>query len=194
MDVLENALVDDSTIADDILDKRVNKQLSDHSRRHLRSIRHYRLDQGVCSDAIYTLASELLPVIFEDNQVASYEDTIKRNPWLVKLLIDAYNKQTYGNIQRVGLLRQLDRLSPALNLPADFSCLARAGPDRRKMASVRQEDCTTSQEGKEGECPERHPRQTFLTITLHVQRLSNLGTINSLETSQRRCMTFYATM
>ena len=136
MDIPENAQVDDSTIADDILDEDVNKQLSNQTqtnRRYLASAPFlYRVNHENCSNAIYALASVLLPAIFKDNQVASYEDTIKRNPWLVKLLIDAYNKQMYGNIRRVGLLQQLDHLSPALNLPADFSCLAHAGPDRKK--------------------------------------------------------------
>ena len=114
MDVPENALVEDSTIADDILDKRVNKQLSNQkegSRHHFKSMRHYRLDHGICSDVVYTLASALLPAIFEDNQaslvadslVANYLDTIKHNPWLVKMLIDAYTKGMYGNIRRIGL-------------------------------------------------------------------------------------------
>jgi hypothetical protein len=118
MDVPQDALVEDDTIADDILDKDVNIELTnqtENNRRLLRSAaRYYRVDHESCSDAVQALASVLLPAILEDKQhtkdhqsslVANYKDTIKHNPWLVKVLVDAYNKQTYGNIRRIGLLR-----------------------------------------------------------------------------------------
>ena len=119
MDIPENALVGDSTLADDILDKDVHKELSNQTeamRRYLASAPFlYRVNHENCSNAIYALASVLLPAIFKDNQVASYKDTIKRHPWLVKMLVDAYSEGMYGNIRRIGLLRQLDRLSAVAN-------------------------------------------------------------------------------
>ena len=51
----------------------------------------YRVNHENCSNAIYALASVLLLAIFKDNQVVSYEDTIKRHPWLVKMLVNAYS-------------------------------------------------------------------------------------------------------
>ena len=122
MDIPEGAFVKDNTIADNAaLDERVKKTLHEDpvvdSALEL-SAREYRNSGDKCSRAVGVLASVLLPAIFEDNQaslVASYKDTINRNPWLVKVLIDAYNKQKYDDIRRIGLLRQLDRLSTATN-------------------------------------------------------------------------------
>lgn len=122
MDVPENALVDDSTIADDAtLDERVGKTLEEDdvgSFALQKLVSAYRDSPKACSRAVGVLAKVLLPVILEDNQdtlVQSYKDTIKHNPWLVKMLVDAYSEGMYGNIQRIGLLRQLDRLSAAAN-------------------------------------------------------------------------------
>ena len=128
MPVPNNALVEDTTITDDTaLDKRIRETLNkDGVGRSalMNSARGYRDSYEECSLAINVLAKVLLPAIFEDNQhpeehrdslVASYEDTIKRHPWLVKMLVDAYSKGMYSNIRQIGLLRQLDRLSATAN-------------------------------------------------------------------------------
>lgn len=108
MPVPEDALVEDDTIADNAtLDERVRNELkTDDRRRYLGIARHYHSDLESCTDTVHAFASVLLPAIFEDNQhslVASYKDTIKHNPWLIKMLVDAYNEGTYGNIRRIGL-------------------------------------------------------------------------------------------
>ena len=109
MDVPENALVEDGAIADDAtLDKRVKKTLDedDVSSSALRGVRRYHSSPKRCSIAVSVLAKILLPVIFEDNKdslVVKFKDTIKHNPWLVKMLMGAYKKGTYSNIRRIGL-------------------------------------------------------------------------------------------
>ena len=98
MPVPDNALVEDTTITDDTaLDKRVRETLDKDGvgRSALKfSAREYRDSYEECSFAINVLAKVLLPAIFEDNQhpeehrdslIASYEYTIKRHPWLVKI-------------------------------------------------------------------------------------------------------------
>jgi len=108
--VPDNALVEDTTITDDTtLDKRVKETLRENSigRGALKnSAREYHGSCDECSDAVDVLATVLLPAILEDNQaslVASYKDTIKHNPWLVRMPVDACTKETYGNIRRIGL-------------------------------------------------------------------------------------------
>jgi hypothetical protein len=110
-----NALVEDTTIDDTTLDKRVKQILHDEIRDRRDLLQYtteeYRVNHTKCSRAVRALASVLLPAIFEEQHtedcqaslVASYEDTMKHNPWLVKMLIDACTKEMYGNIRRIGL-------------------------------------------------------------------------------------------
>ena len=123
MPVPDNALVEDTTIADNTtLDKRVRETLrgeTDDRRFLLKDLEDYRVNHNRCSQAVHAFSS--VPAIFKDNQdsqdnrVSSYKDTIKHNPWLVKMLVDAHTKEMYGNIRRIGLLRQSDNLSAANN-------------------------------------------------------------------------------
>ena len=106
--------VDDTKIANDItLDKHVKDELSNlpRDRQHLLDVAafcyHLAPDNpNANSNAVYPLASSLLPAIFKGNQqslVARYEDIIKSDLSLVKMLMDAYKNGTYGNIRRIGL-------------------------------------------------------------------------------------------
>ena len=106
--------VDDTKIANDIiLDRFVKNELSNlpgNNYNYLditaRLYYHSPNDPVVNSDAVYPLASILLPAIFKGNQhslVARYEDIIKSDLSLVKMLMDAYKNGTYGNIRRIGL-------------------------------------------------------------------------------------------
>ena len=108
MDVPEDALVGDDT-NNTVLDERIKETLRKNSngRIVLKTLaREYRASCDDCSDAVHALATILLPTIFEDNQdslVESYKDAIKHNPWLVGMLLNAFEKGTYSNIRRIGL-------------------------------------------------------------------------------------------
>ena len=106
--------VDDTKIANDIiLDRHVKNELSNLPRNHqhllnvtARSYYQTPNDPIVNSNAVYPLASILLPVIFKGNQhslVVRYEDIIKSELSLVKMLMDAYKNGMYSNIRRIGL-------------------------------------------------------------------------------------------
>ena len=106
--------VDDTKIANDIvLDRHVKNELSNlpgDSYNYLDMTAFcYHLapdNPNVYSNAVTPLASILLPAIFKGNQhslVARYEDIIKSDLSLVKMLMDAYKNGTYGNIRRIGL-------------------------------------------------------------------------------------------
>ena len=106
--------VDDTKIANDIiLDRHVKNELSNlptdrHRLLDMTARYYYQFpnDSVVNSDAFYPLASILLPAIFKGNQhslVARYEDIIKSDLSLIKMLMDAYKNGTYGNIRRIGL-------------------------------------------------------------------------------------------
>ena len=130
MDVPEGALVDNTETADDTaLDMNVKDELSklpEHSRLLLRmAIDTYQYTPMACSYAVSVLASILLPVIFKDKQHSleeRYKDTINSNPWLVKMLVNAYNAETYSDIRRIGLCRSWIVSLPRLILPAHLRC------------------------------------------------------------------------
>ena len=108
MPVPDNALVEDTTITDNTtLDERVRETLcgkTDDRPFLLKDLEDYRVNHNRCSRAVHAFTSVLLPAIFKDNQdsqdnrVSRYKDTIKHNPWLVKMLVDAHTKGMYGNI------------------------------------------------------------------------------------------------
>jgi hypothetical protein len=87
-------------------------------------------------DAVELLASVLLPAIFNDSQdvsVQDYRDTIIRNPWLVKVLFNAFKNGQFHDVQRIGLCGSYIARPPPLNLPVDLRCLPLAAPGKEEQ-------------------------------------------------------------
>ena len=69
---------------------------------------NYRYDTKWCMAAIRSLATQMLPAIFNtshDSLHDAYEKIIIENPWLVHKLFDAYGSGEYHKIQRLGMCR-----------------------------------------------------------------------------------------
>ena len=115
MRVPDDAMVEDTTIDDDTADAGVAKILNsnplefevfDLTSRHYHSDHKRAIDELTCSRAIDELARTLLPAIFPDNQhhlTEDYKATLHRNPWLIKMLFNAYKARKYHDIRRIGL-------------------------------------------------------------------------------------------
>ena len=109
MHVPDDAMVEDTTIDDDTADADVAKILnSDPLNFEVFDLtsRRYHSDHKTCSRAIDELACTLLPAIFPDNQhhlTEDYKATLHRNPWLIKMLFNAYKARKYHDIRRIGL-------------------------------------------------------------------------------------------
>ena len=89
-----------------------------------------------CACAVELLAYILLPAIFYDSQDVSfqdYEDTIIRNPWLVKVLFDAFKNGQFHDVRRIGLCGSYIARPPPLNLPVDLRCLPLAAPGKEEQ-------------------------------------------------------------
>ena len=107
MRVPEDAMVDDTTLDDDTMDVDVVETLNTAPPHffHFAS-EYYHLDDDACLWAIDVLATHMLPAIFPDDQhdlQEHYKTTLHRNPWLIKMLFNAYKAEKYHDIRRIGL-------------------------------------------------------------------------------------------
>ena len=107
MCVPEDAMVDDTMLDDDTMDADVVKTLNTVSTHFLQFIsQFYDSDNDNCLRAIDVLATNILPAIFPDDQhdlQEHYKTTLHRNPWLIKMLFNAYKAEKYHDIRRIGL-------------------------------------------------------------------------------------------
>jgi len=119
------------------LNARVKKELSKRLPRALEIYANsYHHSVEKCECAVDSLSSKLLPAIFYDSQDVSfqdYEDTIIRNPWLVKVLFDAFKNGQSHDVRRIGLCGSYIARPPPLNLPVDLRCLPLAAPGKEEQ-------------------------------------------------------------
>jgi hypothetical protein len=135
-------------------DDTVNTQVEDRLAKYLLSEIKWldiatdnpKRNEKSCSHAIDALASILLPATFDhskdDDRVSLYKHIIKRNPWLIKKLIGAYESKEYHIIRRLRSSSVqvvcLPRLTPILRrLPLVARERGAAGNRRTRRTCLR---------------------------------------------------------
>jgi hypothetical protein len=149
MDVPNDAMVD-TEIDNDIVNTQVEHRLAKCLPSQIDLLNIATTDpkwnEDFCSHAVNALASVLLPATFDhSDRVPSYEDIIKCNPWLIKMLTGAYKSKEYHVIRRLRSCSVqivcLPRLTPILRrLPLVARERGAAGNRRTRRTCLRGKD------------------------------------------------------